>query len=71
MLRFIAVSGGFTMAYAYGLKLTQNNDSEVIRVAAAGSLTFVFCELAFFPMDSINLQQKIKQNNVSNIKIMQ
>ena len=60
MQRFLAVSSGFSIAYFYCLVKSQKHENEVVRVGAAGSLTFIFCELAFFPLDSINLQQKIK-----------
>ena len=41
------------------------SENELLRIAGSGSLTFLFSELAFFPMDSINLTQKLQEKNVS------
>lgn len=41
-----------------------------MRIAAAGSLTILACEVAFFPLDSLNLQQKVSVKNIGTMQMI-
>ena len=44
--------------------------SKITRIAAAGSLTFLLCELSFFPLDALNLNQKLHLSNISTLNML-
>ena len=64
---FLSAIGLFSLFYAGILWKSYHSESELKRIAAAGSLTFILCELAFYPLDVINMQQKTFTNqNISS-----
>jgi hypothetical protein len=65
--KFIACCGLFTSAYLYMISKAKKSENELIRIGASGSLTILACEVAFFPLDSLNLQQKVSVNNIGTM----
>ena len=57
--RFVKIFGAFSLAYAFIVFKSYYSENPLIRISAAGSLTFLCCEASFFPMDAINLRQKL------------
>ena len=53
--RFLAAWGGFSLAFSYIIYKSYHSQNETLRIAASGSLTFLICEIFFFPLDAINL----------------
>jgi hypothetical protein len=68
--RFLTICGLFTAAYFYFINKSRYSSNELVRIAASGSLTFLACEAAFFPLDSINLQQKCSVNNIGTFQMV-
>lgn len=53
--KFVTVCGLFSLTYGYYMNQCKKSESELMRIAASGSLTTLACEVAFFPMDALNL----------------
>jgi hypothetical protein len=68
--RFLAVCGLFSCAYAALIYKSYYSENHVMRVAGSGSLTFLASELSFFPLDAINLTQKLHSTNVSTMQML-
>lgn len=68
--KFLLVCGSFSLAYAWLIRYSYKSDNHILRVAGAGSLTFLISELSFFPMDSLNLTQKLHSKNVSTMQML-
>jgi len=64
--RFLAACGTFSTLYGLLIHRSQKSENEIVRIAASGSLTFLICEIFFFPMEAINLQQKICKANFTS-----
>jgi hypothetical protein len=58
----ILVGIGFVGCYSYVCKNTVNYKSESIRLAVAGSLANMICEVAFHIIDTINVREKVADN---------
>ena len=65
--KFVTICGLFSLTYACLVNKCRSSESEIMRIAAAGSLTTLACEVAFFPMDALNLQQKINSKNIGSL----
>jgi len=63
--KFLSICGLFSLSYLLLITKSCKSESEILRVAGAGSLSFLICELAFYPMDALNLQQKLNVNKIS------
>ena len=55
----ILIAIGFVGSYSYVCKKTVNNKSESIRLAVAGSLANMICEVTFHIIDTINVREKV------------
>ena len=53
--RFIKTCSAFSLVYFFTIYGSYHSQNKITRIAAAGSLTFLCCELTFFPLDAINL----------------
>lgn len=68
----ILVGIGFLGCYSYICKNTVDYKSESVRLAVAGSLANMICEVAFHIVDTINVREKVADligTSVSNNKI--
>ena len=59
----------FTGAYAFSLYKAKSSDNEILRIGAAGSLTMLLGESAFYCIDAINMKAKVHQG--ANISLRQ
>ena len=60
----------FTGTYWYLLKHLRKSDSEIERLAGAGSLMVNFVELSFYFGDTINSKSKVCQESISFLKLL-
>jgi len=63
--RFVKVCSTFTLLYFTWILSTRNHENQLLRIGASGSLTFLFCEMCFFPFDTLNFQVKLSTNNAT------
>lgn len=59
----------FTGSYMFSLYQAKRSDNEILRIGAAGSLTMLLGESAFYCIDAINMRSKVHQGE--NIGIRQ
>ena len=59
----------FCSLYGIFLKKAKDSNKDLIRLAAAGSLTGLFCETLFYPLDAINVRSKV--NSQQNFTMFQ
>ncbi len=52
--RFVKVCSTFSLLYFTWIYSTRNHDNQLLRIGASGSLTFLLCEMCFFPFDTLN-----------------
>jgi hypothetical protein len=55
----IASGLAFTASYWYLLTKLRKSDSEILRLAGAGSLMTHIVEISFYPLDTINSNSKV------------
>lgn len=68
--RFLTICGLFTLSYAMLVRSSYKSQNEIIRLAGAGSLSHLMTEICYFPLDSLNLTQKLQVNNISTSQML-
>ena len=69
--KFLAALGLYSSIYSVIIYKSYMSNNEILRIAGSGSLTFLICEIFFFPLDALNLQQKIQKANLSTRQMLQ
>lgn len=68
--RYLGVCGIFSIAYACMIYKSYKSDNQIVKLAGAGSLSYLITESMFFPLDSLNLTQKLQVENISNYRMV-
>lgn len=66
----LIVFGGFTSAYGLALYKFRNHENEYFRMALAGSLANMFCEISFHFADTVNIRSKLHKANVNTFHML-
>ncbi|CAI2373878.1 unnamed protein product [Moneuplotes crassus] len=67
--RRLYVFGAFSTLYTGALVKYRNHESKVIRIALAGSLSSMICEVLFHLADTVNIRAKLYNEKCSSIKV--
>lgn len=68
--RRILVAGAFLGSYGYICKKTTNHQNELIRMGIAGSVAHVTVEAMFHFVDTVNVQAKLGEQNLSSYSMV-
>src|SRR5437868_4049820 len=62
--RYYTIGSVFTLSYFALLDRARKSDIEMMKVGAAGSLTMLVAESAFYCIDAVNARSKMLETNV-------
>ena len=66
----ILIAGAFCGSYALVCKKTVNHPNELLRMGIAGSFAHVTVEAMFHFVDTVNVQSKLGDKNLSSISMV-
>jgi hypothetical protein len=64
------VAGAFLGSYGYLCKKTVNHPNEILRMGIAGSFAYVTVEAMFHFIDTVNVQSKLGEQNLSSFTMV-